>query len=381
MDGGAPATARLRSYARLQLALGFGCIALLAALLFLPAAAPLFLRVEHWTADWRTAYLSNKAPASDPDIAIVTITDETLKDLPSSPIDREFLAGLVAAIDATHPRAIGIDIFFLKKTADDKDEMLVAALKTAGPVVLGAIDERGDLQPFQRDFQQHFLERTGRDAGYLNLRHEPDDVVRYAAAPAPSSTYPKSFARLLAEAAGRAPVDRGAPIPWRLPPGDGSENFLKIPAQDILAGASKAALLKDKLVLIGGDFPLRDRHRVPLSVRDGQTMPGVLIHAHILSGMLSHGREIAELSPATEQALLAVAGFCGFLLGWFLWQSSLVGYLRWSFATGVLVAIDALCFRMFNLLLPFTLALTAWVLGTYAGSAFRHALARRAREA
>lgn len=373
------AAAKPRHVPWVRLGVAFTCLAVIAALLFVPSFAPWVLQFEHWTADWRTAYLSDSAPTSNPSIAVVLINDDTLKDLPSSPIDRGLLASLVTLITEAGARAIGLDVLFLKKTDDAKDKALIDVLK-AGPVVLGAIDERGkpDLKPFQWDFQTRFLQEVGRPAGYLNLRHEQDGVVRYAAGPAPGSRYPKSFARSLAEADGKEAVDAGEPIPWLLDPSDGTTTFITIPAQDILAKSDSAiAALRDRIVIVGGDFQNRDRHRVPLSVRDGGDMTGVMIHAHLLAGMLDKGTAISELGPQAARWLLIGVASVGFCLGWLLWQSNVVSFVRWTLATLLLLAIDALCFRSFHLLMPFTLALTTWFASVTAGRAF-HVIASSA---
>lgn len=363
-----------RRLPKLRLALGAGGLLCIAALLTLPNFAPWLSRIEYWTADWRTAFLSYRAPSQHQRIAIVAINDSTLKDYNSSPIDRGLLASIVKAIDGAGARAIGIDVFFLKKTEPEKDAALAAAVHDAkARIILGAIDERGALEPFQREFQTSFLAEMSRPIGYLNLRHESDDVVRYTASPAKGSVYQKSFARLLLETSGAASIDdAGKPIAWRLQPKDGLESFLKIPAQDLLSGAAgpqtaAAAPLKDRIVLLGGDFPLRDRHRVPLTVRGGEPLTGVTIHAHILAGLLEPSRAVSELKPVAVQIVLALVALAGFGLGWAMWRSTAVNFLGWGFASAVLVGIDAFCFVELRLLLPFTLALVAWVAGLTAG--------------
>ena len=308
----------------IRLAVALASLAVIAGLLFAPAFAPWVLRYEHWTADWRTAYLSDRAAASNSQIAVVTIDDITLKNLSSSPIDRGLLADLVTAIKEAGARAIGLDILFYKPTDEKKDDRLVEVLK-ASPVILGANDERGKIEPFQREFQTTFLQKIGKPTGYLNLRYENDGVVRYAAKPLAGSIYPKSFARLLAEADGKDASDAGDPIPWTLNSSDGTNAFLIIPAQDVLAkSASAIASLHDRIVLVGGDFQNRDVHRVPLSVRSGEDMTGLMIHAHILGGMLDRRAAISELTPEAARLLLIAVGGMGFCLGWLLWQSNVV---------------------------------------------------------
>lgn len=368
----------------LRLGTGVGALLAIAALLAVPSFAPWLNRLDYWTADWRTAYLSREASATSPHVAVVTINDETLKDYASSPIDRGLLARIVKAIDAAGANAIGIDVFFLKATEPEKDRALAEAVQTAkAKVVLGAIDERGELQPFQRQFQSSYLAEMRRPVGYLNLRHERDDTVRYTASPAPKSAYPKSFARLLAETTGATSVDdAGKPIAWLLPPKSGAPLFEKILAQDLLAPDSAARnawadKLRGRIVLLGGDFPLRDRHRVPLTVRDDETMAGVLIHAQIIAGLIEPQRAVRELGPLATQILLGVVAVGGFALGWLLWQSAVVSFIGWSTASAVLVAIDAFCFVGLQLLLPFTLACVAWVAGLTAGRSLHFAADRR----
>ncbi|MCB1456905.1 MAG: CHASE2 domain-containing protein, partial [Nitratireductor sp.] len=70
-------------------------------------------------------------------VVVVAIGEETLKQFPyRSPIDREFLAGVVAAVAKARPKAIGIDILFDQATEPAKDGELarVIAETVAGGV-------------------------------------------------------------------------------------------------------------------------------------------------------------------------------------------------------------------------------------------------------
>ena len=365
-----------------RLTVGALCLAGLVGLLFVPQFLPWVLRFEHATADWRTALLSDRLPGPHPEIAVVSITNATLRDYANSPVDRGLLARTVAAIDAAGAKVIGIDVYFLKATEAAKDQALVAALVGAkAKVVLGAWDERGQMEQFQRDFQRAFLERIGRPAGYLNLRHQRDDVVRYRSSPHPGSLYSESFSRLLARAAGRDGADSERPIAWLLPPANGAETFVTVPAHRIVAGehdttaaaaAEAARPLSGRIVLVGGVFPERDQHRTPLSARTSESMSGVYIHANMIADLLDPRRTIAELPPAAARNLVALVAVVSCVIGWLLWQSSIVQYLGYTFATLVLVAVDALVYREFRLLLPITLILAAWFLGVTGGRALRY---------
>ena len=376
----APAVGRPRQgISRIWSALsGFAGLTGVVLLMFVPSVHPRVTRLDHWTADWRTAYLSPRADTQNAQVAVVTITDETLRNVVSSPVDRGLLADIVAAIDAAGAKAIGLDILFLKPTDASKDARLVEVLKTARvTVILGALDERGDLLPFQRAFQTEFLAKTGRVSGYVNLRHETDGVVRFTASPAPGSATPKSFARLMAEAADPNAVDDAAtPIPWMQSARDGKPALLALPAEMLLGAAGPdeaklaAGVLKDRIVFVGGNFPFRDQHRVPLSVRTGQSIPGLMIQATITAGLLAPQYQIAEISPIMVRLLLAATALSGMAMGYALRRQASVASLEQGFAVVVLLALDAICFTQLRILLPFTLAVTAWVAGLASGRFF-----------
>lgn len=385
-DGGLTAETKLswtggRQIRLLRIAIGSAALMLIAALLWLPSFAPYLLRFEHWTADWRTAYLADVPDATSKRVALVLIDDATLREYPSSPIDRDLLARLVKAIDTAGATGIGIDVYFLKHTDAAKDAALIEAVRTArARVVLGAIDERGQLQPFQREFQKEFLAKAGRPIGYLNLHHDRDDVVRFTSAPAADGAYPKSFALQLAETASEpSAADGGQPISWLAKPADGTPTFASVTAHELLADPARGAVLKDRIVLIGGDFPNRDRHRIPLTVRDSETPAGVFIHAQIIQGLLEPRRAIAELGPVAVRGVLVLVAIAGFVIGWSLWRSSIVHSLGAGFATALLLAVDAFFFKMLHVLLPFTLALVAWVAGLTAGRSLRFAVPSKRR--
>ena len=85
--------------------------------------------------------------------------------------------------------------------------------------------------------------------------------------------------------------------------------------------------------------------------------------------MLDKASAITELRPEAARWLLIGVGSIGLIFGWLLWQSNAVSFLRWTFATMLLLAIDAMCFTIYHLLLPFTLALIVWFASVTAGRA------------
>ena len=96
-----------------------GAFLALVALLFVPAVTPALLRGEHWAADWRTAFLSDRLPGAHPRVAIISIAEDSLAGLPYIlPINRGYLADLVIASDKAGATAIAMAFDpWLKTTA------------------------------------------------------------------------------------------------------------------------------------------------------------------------------------------------------------------------------------------------------------------------
>src|SRR5262249_44735775 len=54
-----------------------GSILVLIGLFLVPAVAPALLRAEHWAADWRTAFLSDRASTSHAGVAMIPVTEDS----------------------------------------------------------------------------------------------------------------------------------------------------------------------------------------------------------------------------------------------------------------------------------------------------------------
>jgi len=376
---------RAQKFPTLRLALGLIYVGLLSAgLFFLPRMAPALLQVEHWTADWRSALFSDQRASQHPDIAVITISEETLAGYPyRSPIDRGLLAELVTFADKSGAKAIGLDIIFDQPTEVMKDQGLHDALENAGrKIVLGALDERVNLNQRQRNHQTEFLVLPENAIGYLNTRRDADGVIRYTAPPAPNGKYPLSFAARMAEAAGIKNVKSPDRISWLKPPKDGSDIFLKIPGQVITKFANKPDLplaknieakLQGKLVLIGADFESEDRHTTPLTKLSNENMAGILVHAQIIAQLID-GRNIRHLAQSYEWPILIVIALIGMLLGW-RFRLKRFEFLVGLIATIILIAADFFIYSQFRVILPFTTPFISWVLGVtggyYLGNSFK----------
>ena len=256
--------------------------AVLSTLLFaeiVPRYAPGLLRFEHVLGDVRTSYLSDQLPSQHPHVAIVSITDETLKDNKvRQPIDRALLARLVDAIDAAGAKVIGIDVLLARTPPPDNEELLIDAIRRAkAHIVLAAADARIDLPKAHFIQQEKLIKAIGRPAGYINLATERDWVIRFKASPLADSPYPKSFAALLAAGFGIRPERSYRRIAWLREPIDRLRYVPHHSSRDPFEGSPMPAAkicalrLKNKIVIIGGLFPDIDRHLTPLTTSATRT--------------------------------------------------------------------------------------------------------------
>ena len=332
--------------------------------------------LEHWSTDLQIAYLSQRPAAQYPKLALVTVSDETLKDYPyTQPVDRKLLADLVSRLDQAGAGVIGLDFVFDRATEPEKDKRLIDAIRGAKTkIVLGALDVRTPTPERNTSFQSEFLAAAGRPVGHLYFEenHNPlllnNRVVRLFAGPADNSAHRSGFAEVLAREQGQASERRTRYISWLLPPDNQSETFLTLPAELVLSDEAKlplAELLANKVVIVGGAFADRDRHLTPLSVLNQERASGVVIHAQMVAQLLDR-RSIGALSRPLELALLAIAACAGFWLGR---RERLRHYGLWLRSVGAvgLTAVGALVFASFGVIFPITLTLLFLLAGTAFG--------------
>ncbi len=338
------------------------------------------LWLEHWTGDFRTALLSHRPKRQHDKVALVAITDETMQPYPyRSPVDRGLLGDLVQMIDTAGAKAIGLDILFLKPTEPDKDTALMAAISGANTrVVVAVADRRVELTAAQRDYQSMFLARSGARAGYANLLTGGDRIVRYIAAPG-EPAFPKSFAAALVTPNFSVPPVTGhRRIAWMLSPHDGNERFFSIPAHLLVSASGKATALapallqrfKDKVVIIGAQFPDIDRHQVPMLTWRGEDdeVAGMLIQAQVAAQFVD-GRDIRHVE---RDALWALLGGLAFLGVWFGMRYGLIATsLYASAASAIVILSDMMLFHFFSLIIPFGACLAAMAAGVGGGVLLR----------
>lgn len=243
---------------------------------------------DRFVQDWEVSYLTPSKPI-DPDIVIVAVTEDTLQQFPyRSPLDRAFLNDLLVKLAAAHPKAIGLDYLFDQKTEPDKDDRLratIADLKV--PLAVIYTEDPTIVTPEQLDYLRNFVPPARRVMP--NLAKDQYGTVRWIYPGANDSRrhYIPGFVRQLAAYAGIKTPPVQMRVVWTKPPPGEKLPFLELHAQ--VAGLFPPQTFANKIVLIGSDVTLDDRHRTPLAARsDAGIMAGIAVHAYGLATILHH---------------------------------------------------------------------------------------------
>lgn len=284
-----------------------------------PRIVPQLLSAEHAVSDWRLSLLASAPKQQRDDILLVTVVDETLREFPyRSPVDRGFLADVIANLDESGARLIVLDFFFDGPTEAGKDAQLLEILSLAKtPIVMGASDQRSDLLEWQQEFQSEFLATTGRAAGFLNIGYDSDGVVRFVPAAAENSPWPLSLADVAFQALGGAPTTGSRRIDFVSKPADGTALFAQVPAH-LFAGPRTvpevitSRLVKDKIVFLGVSLKSTDQHPIPFSVMNefSDGIAGIEIQAQALAQQLD-GRSLRDMAAWLEILILALYSAAG----------------------------------------------------------------------
>ncbi|MBX3540150.1 MAG: adenylate/guanylate cyclase domain-containing protein [Chelatococcus sp.] len=102
----------------------------------LAGRASVFDRIEAVTLDLRALMAPAKPPP--PEVVIVAIDDETVRQMGAYPLPREKLAALVDAIARREPKALAIDLLFVDSSPPGQDLALARALGQLPTVIAAA---------------------------------------------------------------------------------------------------------------------------------------------------------------------------------------------------------------------------------------------------
>ncbi len=259
----------------------------------------------------------------DVDVVIVGIDADTVSALPE-PLSlwHRHLARFLEAMVFAQPSAVGLDIVLPERSYDvvapGYDGALLRGLLTARrsyPVVLAqTVDPSGTTRAIHRPF----LAAAGEGAtGYALLATDGDGVVRrfderLGETGERVATLAGQLARRLGVVPGSGLIDYGR-----------GKAFDYVPLRQVLDWASagdQAALeraFRGRPVLLGVVLPYEDRQALPVQLASWEDadagVPGVLLHAQVLRGLLNDGGLIRQAPVAVVTAVSAAAALLWFL--------------------------------------------------------------------
>jgi adenylate cyclase len=282
--------------------------------LFLVDKFSVLTRLDQLVQDWEIAGVFAPHEEQDPRIVIVAVDEATLSRFAyRSPLDREFLSTLIRQIAAHQPAAIESDFLLDQPTEDAKDKALAKTLReTKVPLVISYVAAHDVVTPQQKAFEDAMV--PFRLRAMANLPTDQFDTARDVY---PGDTvdghYIAGVARTVAARVGVQSPQRTMPIVWRGRPRPTELDPLPKPFKQYsaaTAGFMPDSWFRGKIVLIGSDVTLVDRHRTPFSAvfagDDGQ-LPGIVIQAHALSQLIHHKRSPLAGWPLNLAVTLAIA--------------------------------------------------------------------------
>lgn len=283
---------------------------------------------DRFVRDWEIAFRSPPEP-QDPDILILAVDESVMQHFPyRSPFDRGFLANLLTALDAKHPKAIVLDYLFDQPTEPAKDAALMQALRgLKTPTVVSYFDAGSTHSAEQTAYLEKFV--PSKFWASANLGTDQTDTARWidSGRKTPSGRQLLSVQRRVAQIAGVETPNEQVPIVWHADEGKNKSAFSELPACVADACLPTPMILpesvfKDKIVLIGSHLTLVDQHRTPFATDPTDpraTIPGVQILAHGISQFIHH-RSQPELTWFEDFLFALLFGGIGAWLGLFDYQ-------------------------------------------------------------
>lgn len=118
------------------------------------------------------------------EIAVIEISDDTIEKLGQWPIERQYHALLLQALNSAGVKAVVFDIFFSERRSGDEE--LTRRIKTSGNVYLPYVM---DIDPLSRDSRMleargfiapllEELENAAKGTGYVNVEADRDGKIR-----------------------------------------------------------------------------------------------------------------------------------------------------------------------------------------------------------
>jgi adenylate cyclase len=287
------------------------------AAVWLLGFTPQWRQVEFKTFDVYTA-LAARGPGDTP-LVIVAIDEPSFRELGLHwPFPRRTHADLIERASRDGARVVAFDLIFAEPTTAEDDTRMAGAIGHARNVVLAKTREKSQTSVSSEwtlvEPMSEFGE-AGAYTGEVGVNPDADFVVRMM--PSFADSFDRVIARLASgnDSASVAP-DAQSLIRYEGPHG----SFPTVHYyQALVPGLLPPGFFKDKIVLVGLDVHASpevtrkqaDLYNSPFLDSEGGVIPGVEIHANIISNLLQ-GR---ALVPASQTLSAAVAGVLVLLVG------------------------------------------------------------------
>ncbi|MBF0435359.1 MAG: adenylate/guanylate cyclase domain-containing protein [Magnetococcales bacterium] len=331
--------------------------------------------VEHWLEDIRIATLQ-PPEAQHPDIVLLTITEETLARFPyRSPVDRAFLADVLQRLQRAGVRGILMDLLLDQPTEPDKDELLKTTLEQLTvPIMVSYGSTEALLTEAQLAFQEAFIPKA--DRGLANLVQDTrDQMVRWVfnGTTGKDGTFLPGVVPGLVSKLGITPPNKQIPIAWRGRPDADTAPFRAFPSH--MLPLLPASWFQDKIVIIGVDLPMTDRHRTPFVLKKYATdnpdrfgSSGMVIHAHALAQLLSQ-RSPPQIAPFWQGVVTVVAALGG-VLAVLVNMAMAVRLMIVSFGVLLFIGGGFVLYQQGGVILPLLTPTLSWLLAFVGGESY-----------
>lgn len=272
------------------------------------------------------AMVAMRPPPVDDRILLVEIDDESLRRIGHWPWSRVKHAEAVDVLTRAGALAVGYDVLFLEPTAGDA--AFGSAISRAGNVLLPMLPPLSGMRDGEGAGQEPppVIASGAAALGSVDVDMDDDGVVRsyQPGGVGPTPHLVEYIAQRVLPAAVRQSGGVRRLIPFQ-PPG----TFRRISFADLVTGSVPPALLRGKIVLVGGTAAgFGDRFLVPSSA--GKLMSGIELQANILNGLMQD--HFYRRMPSPWQTILALVPV------WLL----LLAFLRFGPSTNLKLSLIAI---------------------------------------
>ena len=309
--------------------------------------------LELFAFDYMVRLQSERDP--DPRLLVVEITEEDIRNQEEWPMSDQTMADALAQLQAQSPKAIGIDIY-RDIPHGEGQEALSEALASSNVVAIeglgisedDSIPAPASVSPDQVGFNDLIIDSDsilrrsllfaslGDEALHsfalqLSLKYFEEDNLAFSVDEDALYIGETTFPALTPDAGGYDDIDTAG---YQMLLDYRSSNWIarKVSLSELLAGEVNPSWIEDKIVLIGVTAPsLKDFFYTPYSSeKDSEhVMPGVLVHAQIVSQILSSvldGQPLFWYLPTwAEVGWIWVWSLAGGFLVWKMRRSALLG--------------------------------------------------------